>query len=142
MSDSPVGEAIVLCQEIRKDPSTGKLSLIGLFDTILVDEFPSIANLTAFISVTGSSGAHPIDLFAGEEGSDLVLVTSLTAQLQGVNLSQRLSLEAKVHLVRPGSFLIEVRSVGIPILWKYFRVVHGSDKKTDPIIAGIARHGA
>ena len=59
-SESPMGLALLLCDTIIEDRSTGKKSLIGLFSQIHAPKLPCIhPSMTMLVSMTGGQGEYP-----------------------------------------------------------------------------------
>ncbi|MBL7134297.1 MAG: hypothetical protein ISS78_09385 [Phycisphaerae bacterium] len=60
---APYPLAMVVCDAIWRDPSTGKLTLLGTFSAIRVKKFPTKHNLMAvFVSLTDGHGPTPVKL--------------------------------------------------------------------------------
>lgn len=51
-----------LCDGVSRDPSTGKVSLYGIFDTIGSTEFPAETKITGYAKFTDGSGKHNLTL--------------------------------------------------------------------------------
>ena len=56
----PVLVAAIVCDVAAKDPSTGKVSLIGIFDRILIGKFPTQRPLSLYIKLTDAEGNYNI----------------------------------------------------------------------------------
>jgi hypothetical protein len=56
----PVIVAAIVCDVAVKDPATGKVSLIGIFDRILVTKFSTKRPLSLYIKLTDAEGNYDI----------------------------------------------------------------------------------
>ena len=57
----PFALAMVICDAIWRDPSSGKRTLLGCFSAILVREFPvRLAMMSVYIAVTDGHGKTPL----------------------------------------------------------------------------------
>ncbi|MFH1037487.1 MAG: hypothetical protein V1789_02315 [PVC group bacterium] len=62
-SNKVIGLALIVCDEVIEDKKTSKKSLIGMFNRIVVKEFPcKHPRLHVFVSLTGGRGEHKVDL--------------------------------------------------------------------------------
>ena len=76
-SEKPIGIALVICDQIIEDKSTGKRSLFGLFQTVLCTDFPALLEkLCVFVSLTQLNGKVPLILRCRNEsfGEPLIAV--------------------------------------------------------------------
>lgn len=59
----PVVVALVLADEVRRDPASGKYAILGTFDAIRARHFPcQHPSVAAYLKATGGRGAVPITL--------------------------------------------------------------------------------
>lgn len=74
----PFALAMVVCDNIHRDPGTGKHFLLGCFSVIQAKEFPAIHPLLAlYVSVTNGHGTVPFRvqlIDANEEREPIVMV--------------------------------------------------------------------
>jgi len=54
--------AMVLCDDTHQDPSTGKYTILGTFDTFAAREFPAFLQLTIYFAVTDGQGDCKLSL--------------------------------------------------------------------------------
>src|SRR3989304_5663923 len=59
---SPVCKAILLCDQTILEQGTGKLSLIGIFDSFFISGDGETAGAQAFLQITDASGAYSISV--------------------------------------------------------------------------------
>lgn len=58
----PVLVAVLVCDTAAEDPSTGKKSLIGIFDKIWVTGFPTQRAVAVYVKLTDAKGRYRISL--------------------------------------------------------------------------------
>ena len=58
----PVLVAAIVCDVAVKDPSTGKVSLIGIFDRISVLNFPTKRPLSLYVKLTDAEGNYDFNV--------------------------------------------------------------------------------
>jgi hypothetical protein len=58
----PVLIATLVCDVAVSDPSTNKVSLIGIFDKILADKFPTNRSLSLYMKITDAEGHYEIEV--------------------------------------------------------------------------------
>lgn len=59
----PYALALVVCDAIWRDPSTGKRTILGCFSAILADEFPAThPGMAVYAAITDGHGTVPIAL--------------------------------------------------------------------------------
>jgi hypothetical protein len=52
--------ALVLCDAVHRDPSTGKFTLLGLYETVFATQFPIVHPVTLYFAIT--DGVGPVRL--------------------------------------------------------------------------------
>ncbi len=73
----PVCKAILLCDEVIRDPDTHKTSVIGIFDTLLVPSFPFVLQpCTVFLSLVDVIGEFALTAEVLDLKDGLVLARS------------------------------------------------------------------
>ena len=58
----PVLVAVLVCDTAAEDPSTGKKSLIGIFDRVWVGRFPTQRPMSVYVKLTDAQGFYRIKL--------------------------------------------------------------------------------
>jgi hypothetical protein len=122
MPDAPVGQAIVLCERIEKNPRTGSLSLIDLYGRILREKFPVEEKIVVYVAIMGTVGQSKIDLFMSRHGSTGLprLVNTVTSSFESTEDVREYEIASTIRFDRPGHFILEVRADEVPVLWKQF----------------------
>lgn len=69
----PVLVAALLCDSLSVDPSSGKKSLIGIFDRLRVAQFPTGRIFTLYAKFTDALGRYHLKVQYVQEASDTVL---------------------------------------------------------------------
>lgn len=69
----PVLVAILVCDVAVQDPSTGKKSLIGIFDQVNVKSFPSQRPVSVYIKVADADGRYKLEVrFIHQESNEVL----------------------------------------------------------------------
>lgn len=58
----PAVIAILVCDTAAADPSSGKKSLIGIFDRVWVGTFPTQRVVTVYVKLTDAEGSYKINV--------------------------------------------------------------------------------
>lgn len=69
----PVLVAVLVCDTAAADPSTGKKSLIGIFDRLTVAAFPTQRAMSVYMKLTDAEGPYKIEVRYAHTGSGEVL---------------------------------------------------------------------
>lgn len=121
----PIALAMIICDAIWVDPSTGKQTLLGVFSEIGAKEFPAVHPLMAVhICMTDAEGQVPLKLQlidADETREPLFMVENelefpdrrvnmvMTAHMQGIAFPE--PGEYRLQLFGRGEFMMERRLV-------------------------------
>lgn len=121
----PIALAMIICDAIWVDPSTGKQTLLGVFSEIGAKEFPVVHPLMAVhICMTDAEGSVPLKLQlidVDETREPLFMVENelefpdrrvnmvMTAHMQGIAFPE--PGEYRLQLFGRGEFMIERRLV-------------------------------
>ena len=71
--ETPMGLALVLCDTIIEDRTTGKKSLIGMFDRLASSNFPCVhPHLAILVSLTSGKGKYPCKITCTHVESDAI----------------------------------------------------------------------
>jgi hypothetical protein len=54
--------AALICDVAVADPSTGKKTLIGIFDRVIVGKFPTQHSMSLYLKMTDSEGYYPLEI--------------------------------------------------------------------------------
>jgi hypothetical protein len=122
---SPIGLALVVCDQIIEDKLTNKKSLIGIFNQIATPVFPCRhARLGVFVALTDGRDRCDVRLRIGhEESAHLVADVRGQIQFPDVNAVVELNFDL-VGLVfpQPGLYSIEFSCDDMLILERRFHV--------------------
>lgn len=92
----PVLVAALVCDVAVADPSTGKKSLIGIFDRVLVGGFPTQRPMSLYMKLTDAEGRYKVEVRYVQVGTRKVL-----AQAEGkLQATDRLT-SSDVYLLFP-----------------------------------------
>jgi hypothetical protein len=69
----PLLVAALVCDVAVADPSTGKKSLIGIFDKLIVGQFPAQRPVSLYIKLTDAEGLYTFQVRYVEAGSGMEL---------------------------------------------------------------------
>ena len=107
---TPSGLAIIVCDQIIEDKTTGKKSLIGIFNNIASPTFPCRhPALCVFVALTEGHGTYAARLRIANEETG-VTVTDVNGQIQlpDVNMAAELVFNfIGVEFAVPGLYAIE-----------------------------------
>jgi hypothetical protein len=71
-SAAPSLTLLAVCDAAVREPNSQKVTLYGLFDTMFVDDLPTVAQFTILAKLRGGRGTHSLALvFAGRDGKNL-----------------------------------------------------------------------
>lgn len=71
MTTVPIPLTLLVCDGAHRDPSTGKWTLLGLFNSIQSGQFPSVhTQMVAYLALTDANGKIPIRLQIIDEESE------------------------------------------------------------------------
>lgn len=87
----PVLVAVVVCDVAAADPSTGKKSLIGIFDTINVARFADERPMSVYMKLADAEGSYDIEIRYVQRDSGEVLAKAeghvqIKSRLQSADL--------------------------------------------------------
>ena len=54
--------AALICDVAVADPGTGKKSLIGIFDRVIVGKFPTQHSMSLYLKMTDAEGYYPLEI--------------------------------------------------------------------------------
>ena len=107
---SPIGLAIVICDQMIEDKFTNKKSLIGCFNQISAGQFPCRhPQVCVFVSLTEGSGQYTAKLRIVHEESAQV-VTEIDGQIQFPDVNSVVELNFNLvglQFPQPGLYSIE-----------------------------------
>lgn len=132
---TPIGLAIVVCDQIIEDKLTNKKSLIGIFNQIATNQFPCRhPHMAVFVSLTEGRGAYQARLKIVHDESNQV-VADVTGQIQFPDIHA--TVELNFNLVgmtfpEPGLYSIEFYCDDALILERRFHVLHAQPPKGPP----------
>jgi len=123
---SPMGLAIVICDQIIEDKLTHKKSLIGIFNQIATPTFPCRhPRMAVFVSLTEGRGAYAVRLRMVHEESGTG-IGEVTGQIQfaDVHTVAELNFELlNVTFPQPGLYSIEFYCDDSLVLERRFQVL-------------------
>ena len=109
---APYVLAMIVCDEAWRDPNTGKLTLLGIFNTVMADEFPfQLPQIVVYFTLTDGRGRFVISVrfvAVGEEDEGISETSAVIAFADPRALH-----EGEVRLVgavlpRPGEYRFQL----------------------------------
>lgn len=76
MSEKPLPrcKALLLCENVTRDEQTGRLTVVGIMDTIWFPEYPATTpQFYVFIQLTGGIGAYKVAIKVRDLADDSVM---------------------------------------------------------------------
>ena len=114
-----MGLALILCDTIIEDKTTGKKSLIGLFSQIHVPQLPCVhQSMNILVSVTGGQGMYPCRIVCEHPQLERP-VFCLDCMIKFENPFQVVDMVFQLKAVRfqlPGKYELKVLIDGVPEL--------------------------
>ncbi|MCX7914998.1 MAG: hypothetical protein N3A53_01670 [Verrucomicrobiae bacterium] len=123
---TPIGLAIVICDQIIEDKLTHKKSLIGIFNQIATPTFPCRhPRMAVFVSLTEGRGPYEVRLrIVHEETNTSIGEVKGQIQFADVNAVAELNFELlNVAFPHPGLYSIEFYCNDALVLERRFHVV-------------------
>ncbi len=101
---------LVACDGVARDPNTGKATLYGLFDRLIVEKVPSPAGGFSVYAKLGGYGKYPIsiDLVRPDGSADLLL--EATIDIPKTGYAQVHAIIAGIEMKQYGRHWIQVKS--------------------------------
>ncbi len=122
----PIVLSINICDTIIRDETTKKVSLIGLFNAIKANTFPSTHSLFhVYVALTNGHGPYKTSLRIVSVDNSEVLV-NINGELNVINPLQVIELNIALQGLRfnkPGKYSVQVLCNGEPIGSRDFLVI-------------------
>jgi hypothetical protein len=102
----PLLQAALVCDVAVTDPSTGKPSLIGIFDRISLGRFPGARPMSVYFRVTDAEGRYPMRVDFVRAESD-TLIARVEGEMNAENRTQSLGVHydfPPLPLEQPGRY--------------------------------------
>ena len=125
-NEKPIGQAIVVCDQIITEAQTNKKSLIGTFNTIGAEAFPMrYLRLCVYAALTNGRGTIPAELrCVCTEDSKTVFACQGSVQFRDPNQVVEIHFVLNgVPFAKPGVYAFELFCEGEPVLEKRFNVI-------------------
>lgn len=125
-AEMPIGLALVLCDTIIEDKTSGKKSLIGLFGQIQTPKIPCVhQSMMLLVSLTGGKGNYPCKIVC--EHPDLPApVFSISCTVKMDNPFQVLDLIFKIKSIRfplASQYWIRVFIDEVPLMMRPISII-------------------
>jgi hypothetical protein len=120
-----MGLALVVCDAIIEDKTTGKKTLVGLFDRVQTARFPCVhPEMAVFVSITGGRGEYPCEIVCKHVDDETVAFSAkgkivLRDPRHVVDLVFRLK---GVRFPKPDAYWLHFLVDGIPIMMRQMLV--------------------
>ncbi len=116
----PIGLALIVCDNIHRDPGTGKRTLLGTFSVIFGAEFPAAVPMIAVYAVlTECKGTFPLILRIIDAKEERDAVIAAEGEIASSDPLAVAELEFKLGGVvspEPGEYRVELMTNGVTIL--------------------------
>ena len=119
--ETPMGLALLVCDNIIEDKHSGKKSLVGLFDRVQVASVPCThPSMSVFVSLTGGRGEYPCEVVCRHTDNRTIAFSAtgkvvLRDPRQVVDLIFRLN---GVRFTKPDTYWLHFLADGIPIMMR------------------------
>lgn len=114
----PVLVAGLICDSLSIDPSSGKKSLIGVFDQLSVAQFPTQRVFALYARLTDASGRYQLQFQFVQEATDKELARGdfeLNAQDRTKALEIAVTMPVPMPIPEPGRYEFRILANGIYI---------------------------
>jgi hypothetical protein len=102
----PLLQAALVCDVAVSDPSTGKPSLIGIFDRIQVGRFPTARAMSVYFRITDAEGHYPMRVDFVRAESD-TLIARVEGEMDGKDRTESMGVHYEfppLPLEQPGRY--------------------------------------
>jgi hypothetical protein len=125
MNEKPIGEALILCDQIITEAVTNKKSLIGIFNFLMSPQFPLQHSFSIFCVMSNGRGEMTVELRCVRmEDSYEVGKIAAPVVLPDPNTVLELVLRFEnIPFERPGLYTFELYCEGEIVLEKRFNVL-------------------
>ena len=119
--ETPMGLSLIFCDMIIEDKTTGKKSLIGLFDRIHTRTFPCIhTSMALFVSMTSGQGRYPCEVVC-RHTDDKTIAFRVQGHVGMKDPTQVVDIIFRLNGVRfplPGVYWVHFLVDGMPIMMR------------------------
>ncbi len=123
--ETPMGLALIICDQIIEDRLSGKKSLVGLCDRIGSTQFPCVhSELGVFVTLTSGRGEYPCEIVC-RHSDNKTLAFSAKGQIALQDPSQVVDIVFRLRGLRfpkPGTYWVHFLADGVPIMMRPLRV--------------------
>ncbi len=129
--------AMILCDGVHRDPTTGKFSILGIYDTFASCEYPAVVDLKVYFAITDGIGSCDIRLQMVHADAEPFVATEIDDsgdEVEGlvfqIGSEQKFGSPLEVHeqvvsvqfqLPAPGIYLCELWANDNPLMTRRFR---------------------
>jgi len=131
---TPVLLAILVCDQVIRDQTTHKVTLVGLFDQIKAPKFPCVHHhLHIFVSLTNGHGQYPAELRVtkrdtGEKVCSLSGAIDFPSPLAVVDMTFDIP---QVNFREPGRYSLDFYCDGEPVGSRPFEVAQQATQRAE-----------
>ncbi len=122
MADTPLGIALILCEEIISSQRTGKVTLGDCYDNLNLKSFPAKTRISYYVALGGASGSFKVTVNVRSRTGACQTLSEAVCDFPMVSHTHVLLQTKPVAFDDPDVYLIEVLCDDIPTLSRYFGV--------------------
>lgn len=130
---------LTIADVVHRDPSTGKFSLLGIYNTIAAPAFPTIhPSLGVYFALTDGRGKTPLTLRLVDAEEERPPVLTINAVVDSRDPTQ--VLEAgytfqRLEFPAPGEYLLQLTAAGEPLIEHRLFVI--AARQAQPVVRAI-----
>lgn len=132
---APYPLAMVIADAVWKDPSTGKLTILGCFSALFVKEFPAVVpSVAVYIALTDAQGRIPIILKlidADEERAPVFEAKSMVEFPDRRAVVQLALAFQNLQLMAPGEYRFQLYAGDEPLMERRILVINPAENNHD-----------
>ena len=134
--EEPKALALIICDEIIDDKRTHKKSLIGIFNSIVANNFPfRHRKMNVFISLTNCYGVHKV-ILQYSSLRDLIPIAQIHGKIRSKDPNAVIECAfelLEVSFPREGKYVFQVVMNDKPVIERVFNLVRGKGiRKLNP----------
>jgi hypothetical protein len=124
--EKPIGIALIVCDQIIQDASSGKRSLVGIFNSLKAASFPATTkHLSIYASLTNINGNVPMELHCfNETHEEAIVAVPFNGSMDNPNNVLDVAFDFdEFSFPKPGLYCFEIRAVEEIILSTRLNVI-------------------
>ena len=125
MNEKPIGEALILCDQIITEAQTNKKSLIGIFNSVAGLQFPLQHSFSIFCVMSNGRGEMTIELrcLRMEDSHEVAKIVAPIVFADPNTVVELVLRVENIPFERPGLYTFELHCEGEIVMEKRFNIL-------------------